>query len=343
MEKCSILEHVPLSYKLYCGENGTDVAEKHEKDFFWNPSSWWSVQSSVVEFPAFSPYCIGIKTKEKYAFHLQVRVVNYWKFLQFIIGIILFLSAPSLSRNSFFHYTSGVSMGVLASLLVLIYVMSRFVPKKSASYAVLFFGYSFVLYALKAFWHDFSQILFNYMDYFLTYCVVMAFISFVICYRLGPVKNPRTFNLIQWFMQVIALLLIFFSSEYREITTALSILLLTAHFIPTRYVSKLQFIWYRFFPPKVRLLTELEYLEQGRIETEKALENLKKYCSSPDCNVWKTVSRLKDPVRFANYIETGHHFTDQELLDYNSEDCADTIESDEESESHLYNNGGYYS
>lgn len=55
---------------------------------------------------------------------------------------------------------------------------------------------------------------------------------------------------------------------------------------------------YRLFPPKVKLLTELEFIEQGHVETKKALEDLRKYCSSPDCNVWKTVTRLKDPIRY---------------------------------------------
>lgn len=56
----------------------------------------------------------------------------------------------------------------------------------------------------------------------------------------------------------------------------------------------------RRFPPKVKLLSEDEYYEQGAKETRKALDELRGYCSSPDCNQWKTVIHLKDPVRYAH-------------------------------------------
>lgn len=53
-----------------------------------------------------------------------------------------------------------------------------------------------------------------------------------------------------------------------------------------------------WFPPKPRLLSEDEYHQQGVIETEKALESLRGYCSSPECNQWRTVIKLKDPLRY---------------------------------------------
>lgn len=51
------------------------------------------------------------------------------------------------------------------------------------------------------------------------------------------------------------------------------------------------------FTPTLTLLTEDEYHRQGLEETKKALDDLRGYCSSPDCNQWKTVLSLKDPCR----------------------------------------------
>jgi hypothetical protein len=34
------------------------------------------------------------------------------------------------------------------------------------------------------------------------YAVLSATISFIICYRMGPVTNPRTMDIIQWGLQV---------------------------------------------------------------------------------------------------------------------------------------------
>ncbi|KFM78866.1 Transmembrane protein 194A, partial [Stegodyphus mimosarum] len=123
--------------------------------------------------------------------------------------------------------------------------------------------------------------------------------------------------------QVIAVLVIFFSSEYREVSTAIVLILVTGKWIPIKWLIKFQYLWYRFFPPKVKLLTELEYIEQGHIETKKALENLRKYCRSPDCNAWKVIAKLRNPVRFAQFIENGTQYTDEELLEYNSEEFFD--------------------
>jgi len=48
---------------------------------------------------------------------------------------------------------------------------------------------------------------------------------------------------------------------------------------------------------KTRFLTEAEFIEQGAEETVKELEKLKSFCSSPDANPWKIMSRLKDPKK----------------------------------------------
>ena len=51
-----------------------------------------------------------------------------------------------------------------------------------------------------------------------------------------------------------------------------------------------------------RLITMEEYEKEGKIETAKALRELREYCESPKCNAWKTVSRLKSPKRYCRYV-----------------------------------------
>jgi len=74
-----------------------------------------------------------------------------------------------------------------------------------------------------------------------------------------------------------------------------------------------------FFPPKTKLLTEEEFILQGSVETRKALEQLREYCKSPDCNAWKTISRVKTPQRLAAFVEGNSHLSDEEVLDYESD------------------------
>jgi len=51
------------------------------------------------------------------------------------------------------------------------------------------------------------------------------------------------------------------------------------------------------FPEKRKLLSEDQYYQEGIQQTRKGLKELKNYCSSPECNSWKTVLKLKDPIR----------------------------------------------
>lgn len=54
------------------------------------------------------------------------------------------------------------------------------------------------------------------------------------------------------------------------------------------------------FPEKRKLLSENQYRQEGIRETAKALKELQNYCSSPECNTWKTVLKLKDPTKYVN-------------------------------------------
>lgn len=59
-------------------------------------------------------------------------------------------------------------------------------------------------------------------------------------------------------------------------------------------------VYYFFFPPKHKFLSQEEYVIQGSEETSRALEDLREYCNSPECNTWHVVSRLKHPARYVN-------------------------------------------
>ena len=66
-------------------------------------------------------------------------------------------------------------------------------------------------------------------------------------------------------------------------------------------------------PPQHKLLSEDEYHTQGVVETQRALEQLKDYCRSPESKPWSTVSRLQSPRRFAEFIEGSPHLTQAEV------------------------------
>ncbi|GBP97577.1 Nuclear envelope integral membrane protein 1 [Eumeta japonica] len=113
--------------------------------------------------------------------------------------------------------------------------------------------------------------------------------------------------------------------------------------------SKVRSFWLCKFPPKRRYLTNEEYYEQGVRETTKALSELRKFASSPDCKQWKVMSKLRDPMRFAAFVEGASHLRDEEILHYESSKNSDDLDdsdislSDESEDEEQFNKMKTYS
>ncbi|CAN7937230.1 unnamed protein product, partial [Ixodes hexagonus] len=316
---------VPERYSLFEGADADEVRRQHSSRLAsWIPLLPW--RQSTVGFPTFEPRCVGLVSEDEFRFEFVVRQANYWKVFQLWLGVALFLSVPSLCRNALLFYTSGVAFGVLASLLVVVYVLSRLLPRRTTAYGVLFFGWSLVLYVLQLLWSNVYDVLEQYRHLLAGYVAISALVSFAVCYRLGPPTNPRTLDLLQWSLQLLALGLVFLSSELREVTGAVVLVLLAAYNFPAAWSARLRTLWKKRFPPEVRLLTEQEYLEQADVETRKALAELRRFCASPDCKTWAVVTRLKDPVRFALFVEGQSHLADDEVLRYELDSTDDLPE-----------------
>jgi hypothetical protein len=49
--------------------------------------------------------------------------------LYLLIGLFLYFAAKPASRNEYFHYTSGISVGIFGSLLILFIIAFKYTPK----------------------------------------------------------------------------------------------------------------------------------------------------------------------------------------------------------------------
>lgn len=128
--------------------------------------------------------------------------VDYWKVVFLITGVLLFLSAEKLSKNTLFYYICGVSFGVGASFLILIYFVSKLFPKvwhslhdelnifslinemvmfsqKPMMYGVAVCGWTVGVYILQLLWDNLRVILVNYQSYVAWYIFLTGLISFV--------------------------------------------------------------------------------------------------------------------------------------------------------------------
>ncbi|CAG2115110.1 unnamed protein product [Medioppia subpectinata] len=76
---------------------------------------------------------------------------------------------------------------------------------------------------------------------------------------------------------------------------------------------------------KLRLLSEQEFELQSDVQTREALQQLKKFCISSECNAWNTICKLKDPIRFARFIDGENHISDDEIIAYESSQMNNSL------------------
>lgn len=75
------------------------------------------------------------------------------------------------------------------------------------------------------------------------YVVVVGLVSFATVYRYGPLTDQRSINLVQWGMQLSALLALFLCSQYREATLGIVIVMVSCYSIPDTWKAKLRTFW----------------------------------------------------------------------------------------------------
>lgn len=175
-------------------------------------------------------------------------------------------------------------------------------------------------------------------------------ISFCVCYYYGPVTSNRGLDLIRWMLQLVGLSLLFMGTRSEEVSLALVVTVMLSHgirssgmlfyclkLLPRNWVSYR--VYYFFFPPKHKFLSEEEFIIQGSEETKSALEDLREYCNSPDCNAWRVISRLKHPTRFAKFVTSGQHIPDDEVRTYEDDPSPWLTENSEDEEENGSNHG----
>ncbi|XP_034552383.1 nuclear envelope integral membrane protein 1 [Notolabrus celidotus] len=263
--------------------------------------------------------CFKIDPADKTLYTVKpLRKFDIYLFLVFLAGIMLFLFADSLSRSQLFFYSAGMSTGMIASLIILFFILARFLPKKSPFYVLIVGGWSFSVYAIQLVFKNLSVILKEHWNMALGYVVVVGFISFAVCYLYGPLANEKSINILSWTLQLFGLLLVYFGIQIQQVAIAIIVAAVFSKYL--EYPVTLAVAAWRkmrrlvhWKPEPRRLLTEEEYQRQAEEETRRSLDELRKYCHSPEFSPWKTVSRLQSPKRFADFVEGSPHLMSNEV------------------------------
>lgn len=198
----------------------------------------FSTKKTVQKINPFNRTCIGVDTIHPYTVHINLIRVDFWRVIVLFAGLFIFLSAVDLSQNTLFYYITGVSIGIFASFLVLLYFLGKLLPKRKMMYGALIGGYAVGIYLVQFLWENLQLIMVSYQTYVFWYVLITGLISFVVCYRFGPPKNQRSRNLIKWGLQLAAVVMIFFSSHFEEATTAIILLTAMFYYFPQSFVRQ---------------------------------------------------------------------------------------------------------
>ncbi|XP_030643489.1 nuclear envelope integral membrane protein 2 [Chanos chanos] len=261
------------------------------------------------------------KSKCEYTLEVSAKRLNRIRFALFLSGLLLFFFAGVICRSRLFFYTSGISLGILSILFVLLFLLKNFIPKRGI-FLMLFGASSSLSYlGIQKVLTEWDEVMTLHWRELLGYVLAAGFVSFAVCYKHGPIRSERTLTLMTCCMQAGAMVLLFYGITYSPAAYTSLGLLLACNVLPLLWAflqwTRRQIVWMlRSFlalfhrrSPKVRLLTEEEYREQGEIHTKASLEELREYCSKPGFPAWDTVLKLSKPQRFAKFLGGGSHVT----------------------------------
>ncbi|EDX01945.1 nuclear envelope integral membrane protein 1 [Drosophila yakuba] len=303
-------------YAQYGGRTPEEVLQHYEEQQSLFSITLFAQKRQRLQLSPFEQQCIGISSRQPYTVILNTIPLDLWRLALFSAGMLTFWSARRLAKNSVFYYLAGIVIGICASLLVVIYLAAKLFPRRPIMYGVLIGGWTIGFYVLKQLADNLRLILLTYRDQLVWYLVVTGLISFLVCYRIGPPKNPRSQNIIMWVLQAMGVVLVYFSSWHTSALVFITVLVFVAHYFPRSWARQAKIMYRRRFPPKRRLLTQEEYQLQTAIETSKSLTDLRKFVNSPECKQWAVMSNLRNPMRFASFANGAPHLDDEEIEDY---------------------------
>lgn len=166
----------------FYGVNETDVTIKYND---WSSKliklPLWGSSVTSYDFHVFRNSCVGIATDGRINLTFTRQSVSLIRFTLMLIAIGTFFLAPRLCRNAALFYGSSTSVGILAFILILVYVLYRAVPKGGAfGHLVLAFGstISYAFYALL--WKHFQTLVYEHQTLLMGYIAIAGEISIMI-------------------------------------------------------------------------------------------------------------------------------------------------------------------
>nr|XP_005573813.1 PREDICTED: nuclear envelope integral membrane protein 2 isoform X2 [Macaca fascicularis] len=265
---------------------------------FWIPKE--SNEITIIINPYGETVCFSVEPVRKifnYMIHVNRNIMDFKLFLVFVAGVFLSFYAETLSQSPTFYYSSGTVLGVLMTLVFVLLLVKRFIPKYSTFWALMVGCWFASVYVVCQLMEDLKWLWYENRIY---------------------VLDDRSRSLLMWTLRLLSLVLVYAGVAVPQFAYAAIILLMSSwslHY-PLRAFSYMRWKIKQWFTSKelvVKYLTEDEYREQADAETNSALEELRRACRKPDFPSWLVVSRLHAPRKFADFVLGGSHLSPEEI------------------------------
>ncbi|XP_045416300.1 nuclear envelope integral membrane protein 2 [Lemur catta] len=286
---------------------------------FWTPKE--SNEITIIINPYGETMCFSVEPVKKifsYTISVTRNIVDFKLFLVFVAGIFLFFYAKTLSQNPIFYYSSGTMLGLLMTLVFVLLLVKRYIPKYSTFWALMVGCWFASVYVLCQLMEELKRLWYENRVYILGYILIVGFFSFAACYKHGPLVDDKSRCLLMWTLRLLSLALVYAGVAVPQFACVAVILLVSYRSLcyPLKafgYVRWKMKQWFTSRKLVVTYLTEDEYREQADAETTSALEELRQACRRPDFPSWLVVSKLQTPRKFADFVLGGSHLSPEEI------------------------------
>ncbi|CAJ0581737.1 unnamed protein product, partial [Mesorhabditis spiculigera] len=303
------------SLRIYMAPNKSAVLNAHGKDyslFGLLPTNQF-FQSRRLSL--FNETYVGVSAKDRYDISVTVTPVSLPRVGVYTFSILLFCFAATLVHHTAFYYAGGATGGAMAAVLVIAIIVYRFAPKKTIGIPIILGGWTVTALICQTAYSNLTWLMAGYRDYIICYFAIWIAAALAYTYYCGPPTEERTYNLMQWLLQGLSFVGIYWGSQLIEVTAVTIALLLFGWNFPLSWILltplRILRIW-KYSSPTPRFLTAEEYDQQTRETTAVELDKLRNLLSSPNSN-WQDIgTRVSDPKRLLNFAKNGADVSRQE-------------------------------
>ncbi|KRX96247.1 CCA tRNA nucleotidyltransferase 1, mitochondrial, partial [Trichinella pseudospiralis] len=280
------------NYFLFTSINKSSVIENYKLNMHF---LGWLYRFQIWKSSRINPFSniyVGISCSKPYLVWLDEKLVDFGLLTSLFVGILLFSFATAISRSEFTYYILCSVVGFLLPLFLLLFFIFRRLPLKTATAAFYVGGTGTFLYFLHSWGLPTLKLLLNYSNFIIAYLIVMSALSCAVVYRYFIPVHPKSVQLVGHFFSIVGIFVMFMSCQEVVFGSIFVVFVIFAKYMFIKKIRTLnqKFLWNQ--PAPIPLLSESEYINQGRIETARNLENLRAFAKSPDFDTWHILGLL---------------------------------------------------